>query len=473
MERQNRNKKLFSDILIYGAGAVGAKFITFLLFPIYTFFIAPEDLGYYDIALTTVFFLMPAINLQLRSGVFRFLIDNSDESRRRAVINQSYRIMLAATVAVSAISAILALFTDIRCYAYLFGLLLTMSFYEVQIQIVRGLGHTKLYVACGMLSALLISLFSILFVAVLKWNIEGIFLAYIIAQSLVICIIEIRQPVIRKYFSLGTGNRAVAGELLRYCLPLIVASSFLWIVGNAYRYFITYSMGLHANGIFAAAFKFATVIEVVAMIIFQAWQEMSVLQLNATDRDRYYSSVLNAYLLLLTGIVIALSFALKSFYGLLVDAEYAGSVTYLYALCVAETGLALQAFLSAIFLAKKDTMQVLYVTLASSAASLAFYYILIRHAGLMGAAAGYGASYFFMAACYLALIRKSMKIRISARTLITSAIILTGGGFIFYCTENILWRILYCAVSIPAIYRALPKPIVREAGRRIAGLLGK
>lgn len=458
---QGRNKKLIKDILIYGAGAIGAKFITFLLFPVYTFFIAPEDLGYYDITLTAVFFLMPAINLQLRTGVFRFLIDNNDENNRKAVINQSYRMMIAATVITSVLFAIIPLFADIRCYFYIFGLLLTMSFYEVQIQIVRGLGHTELYVVCGILSALFISLFSILFVVVLKWNIEGIFLAYIIAQLLVICFIEIKQSVIRKYFSPEIKNKDVAKELLKYCIPLIIASSFLWVIGNSCRYFITYNIGLYANGLFAAAFKFATIIEIIAIIIFQAWQETSVLQFGAKDRDKYYSSVLNSYLLFLTCTVITLSFILQTFYGKFVEARYESSIIYLYALCVAEIGYGLQVFVSAIFLARKNTTDIIYVTLASSVVSLVSCYFFIKYMGLMGAAIGYGISFFFLFAYYMILIRKSIKITFSAKSLITSIIILTGGGFIFYNTENVWWRIIYWTISVTAIYLTLPKSIVQ------------
>ncbi|MDR1524244.1 MAG: polysaccharide biosynthesis C-terminal domain-containing protein [Tannerella sp.] len=468
---QGRNKKLINDILIYGAGAIGAKFITYFLYPIYTFFIAPDDLGYYDITLTAVFFLMPAINLQLRSGVFRFLIDNKDENSRKAVINQSYRMMIAATAVVSVLFVIIPFFADIRCYSYIFGLLLSMSFYEVQIQIVRGLGHTKLYVVCGILSASFIFLFGILFVVFLKWNIEGIFLAYIIAQLLVICFIEIKLSVIRKYFSLKTKNKDVTKELLKYCGPLIIVSSFIWITSYSYRYFITYNMGLYANGLFAAAFKFATIIEIIAMTVFQAWQEMSVLQFNAKDKDKYYSSVLNSYLLFLTSAVITLSFILKSFYGKFVEVEYGSSVIYLYALCIAEIGYALQAFMSAIFHAQKNTMQILYVTLASAVVSLFSYYVFIKYMGLMGAAVGFGISFFFMFAYYMILIRKSIKISFSAKHLITSVIILVGGGFIFYATENVWWRIIYWMISIITLYRTLPKSILHEAKTRIAGKL--
>jgi O-antigen/teichoic acid export membrane protein len=87
----------------------------------------------------------------------------------------------------------------------------------------------------------------------------------------------------------------------------------------------------------------------------------------------------------------------------------------------------------------------------------------------MGAAVGFGISYFFMFAYYMILIRKSIKIKFSAKPLITSAIILAGGGFIFYNTENVWWRIIYWAASILTIYLILPKSIVYETINRIAG----
>ncbi|MDR2776418.1 MAG: oligosaccharide flippase family protein [Tannerella sp.] len=474
---QGRNRKLFKDIIIYGVGNLGSKLITFLIFPVYTFFIAPDDLGYYDTVLATVFLLMPFVDLQLREGVFRFLIDEKDENNRRTIINKSYRMMITTTVITSMLFVLITFFVDLRCGFHILGLLLTLAFYEVQIQIVRGLGHTKLFVACGILSSLFICLFGILFVVVLKWGIEGIFLSNILARLSALYFIELKQPVMRKYFSFKITDKALAGELSRYCYPLIMVISFLWIIGNSYRYFISYHLGLYANGIIAVAFKFAAIIEILSVILYQAWQETTVLQFNAKDRDKYYSSVLNTFVLILTSLVITSSFILKTLYPKLIDAEYESSIIYLYALFVAEIGYALQMFMSAILHAQKNTRQMFYITLVSSAASLVFYYFFTRYLGLTGVAIAFGLSFSFMFVCYLISVQKTMTIKLSARTFILSALLLAGGGFIFYHTENVWWRILYWTASILAIYRILPRSIVRETKNRIAGkfsnLIGK
>lgn len=464
----NRNRKFIKDIFIYGVGNLGARVITFLIFPLYTFFIAPDNLGYYNTALMTIFLIMPFVNLQLRDGVFRFLIDNHDENNRKAVINQSYRLIILMMSIASLIFFIISAFVDIRCGYYILGLLLVMSFYEVQIQIVRGLGHTKLFVACGILSAFLIAIFSIVFVICLKWNIEGIFMANILARALIIIYIEIKLSIVHKYFSPHISDTRTARMLLKYCSPLIMVVSFMWIIGNSYIYFINYHYGFYEAGLFSTVFKFATIIELLSTIVFQAWQETSVLQLNAKDRDNYYSSILNSYLLLLTGIVITLSFILKSFYGKLVDTEYESSIIYLYILCVAQIGYALQSFISAIFHAKKNTVQMFYIAFASSIVSLLSYYFLIRQIGLMGVAIAYGFSFFFMFICYMISARKTVKITFSTQAVFVSLIVLTGGGLIFHLTEQILWRIIYWILSAAAIYFTLPKVILSGAKNFIA-----
>lgn len=461
MEQQGRNKKFVKNIFIYGVGSLSAKLITFILFPLYTFFVRPDDLGYYEIALATVFLIMPLVNLQLRDGVFRFLIDNRDEKIRKDVINQTYRLLSVTMLTACLFFFALTQFVEIRCGHYILAMLLTMSFYEVQIQIVRGLGHTKLFVGCGILSVVLLALFSVIFVIVLDGGIEGIFLANILARLLAIVFIEIRLAVIRNYFSLRRVANAETGKaLLTYCCPLILVVTLLWVIGNSYRYFITQQLGLYAYGVFAAVFKFAAIIEIFSTVVLQAWQETSVLQLKAKDRDSYYSSVLSAYLLFLAGFVITLSFALKSFYPKLIDAEYESSVVYLYVLCVAEIGYALQAFISAFFHAEKKTMQMLYVAFVSAIVSLVLYFFFIQWLGLMGIAIAFGLSYFFMSGYFLMLIRKSIQVKFSALSLIVTLLILAGGGWIFHCTDHILWRIVYWIVCMTAIYLTLPRAIL-------------
>ena len=464
---QGRNKKLINDILIYGAGNFGSRLITFLIFPVYTFFIEPDSMGYYDLSLVTIIFLMPFINLQLRDGVFRFLIDNKDDKGKKDIITQSYRLIFIMVLIATVIFTILSFFVEIRCGAYIFAFLLAFAFYEVQVQIVRGLGLTKFYVLCGLITAISILLLSLLFIVILKMNIEGIFLSNILARVITLTVIEIKYSLLQKYFSFRTKFDDVARSLLKFCLPLILVTTFFWIIGNSLRYFISYEIGLYAFGIFATAMKFTSIIEQIAGTVFLAWQETSIFQYHSEDRDRYYSSVMDAYLLVLTGIVIVFSFFMKSFYTYLVDTKYASGSIYVYVLCIALIGYSLQSFISALFQVEKKTVKMFQIAFVTAMVSLLFNFLFIRYFGLMGAAVSYGLSFLFMFTYYLISANKSIKIVFSTRTLVVSLVLLIGGGVIFYGTNNVLWIISFCILSLYILYLLLPKPILQEVGNLI------
>ena len=72
----NRGSKFLKDIGIYAIGNIGSKIITFMMVPLYTYFVHDtSDFGYYDVCLTVCFLRMPFVNLQLRDGAFRVLLD--------------------------------------------------------------------------------------------------------------------------------------------------------------------------------------------------------------------------------------------------------------------------------------------------------------------------------------------------------------------------------------------------------------
>ena len=72
----NRNKKFMKDVGIYAIGNLGSKIITFLMVPLYTYFIADvSDFGYYDLCLSVVFFLCAFCYIAIRRRGFQVLAE--------------------------------------------------------------------------------------------------------------------------------------------------------------------------------------------------------------------------------------------------------------------------------------------------------------------------------------------------------------------------------------------------------------
>ena len=54
-ETTGRGKQFLKSVGIYAVGNIGSKLITFLMIPLYTFFVETSEFGYYDLCLTAAY----------------------------------------------------------------------------------------------------------------------------------------------------------------------------------------------------------------------------------------------------------------------------------------------------------------------------------------------------------------------------------------------------------------------------------
>ncbi|MBR5686183.1 MAG: oligosaccharide flippase family protein, partial [Muribaculaceae bacterium] len=83
----SRGSKFLKDIGVYAIGNIGSKLITFLMVPMYTYYVETADFGYYDLCLQVCLLLLPFFTLQLRDGAFRFLLDCDDNEQRQRIVS--------------------------------------------------------------------------------------------------------------------------------------------------------------------------------------------------------------------------------------------------------------------------------------------------------------------------------------------------------------------------------------------------
>ena len=329
----SRSSKFIKDIGVYAIGNIGSKIITFLMVPLYTYFVHDtSDFGYYDLCLTVCMLLIPFVTLQLRDGSFRFLLDCDDDTQRKRIVTFVSTTLLTTMSIAILVALISSLFTPVQHIGYVVGLLIAMSLQEVYSQVFRGLGNNRAFVAVGMLAAFGIGIFSIIFVAALGWGIKGIFLANILARILALVIVEARVRLITSNTRWGISFGEVGRDIIRYTLPLLPGSLCWWLTGSSDRLFITHFLGLDINGVYAVAIRFTGIINTLGIIFYQAWQETAILQYNSPDRNRFFSKTFNTYIFLLAIIFVGYVFMLKVNYGWLVADEYAESLNYIFPL---------------------------------------------------------------------------------------------------------------------------------------------
>ncbi len=451
--------KFMKDIGVYAIGNIGSKLITFLMVPLYTYFVHDtSDFGYYDVCLTVCLLLLPFFTLQLRDGAFRFLLDCDDETQRRRIVSFVARTMLSSLFVTLLVAVVLALFTHIDYLGYTVGLLIAMSLQEVYSQVFRGLGNNRAFVMVGILSALGIGVFSVIFVAYMGWGIKGIFLANIIARVLALLLVEAKVRLITRHTSWNINIGKVGWEILRFTLPLLPGSLCWWLTGSSDRLFIKHFLGLDVNGVYAVAIRFTGIINTLAIIFYQAWQETAILQYHSPDRDRFFSRMFNSYIFLLGIILVGYVFMLKVNYNWLVAPQYHESLNYIYPLGLSAVLFALSAFFDMGYQCAKDTPRTLPAIVLAAIVNVALNFLLIKPLGVYGVILTQFITYIVLFTYRWHDMRHYFVLRSSRRSLVPVVVMLVSAIPFYYC-DGVVINIAYMTLAIGAIIAACNKEL--------------
>ena len=236
---------------IYAVGSVGSRLITIMLVPIYSFFIEPSEFGYYDICFMVVLVMMPFVTLQMRDGAFRFLIDSDSEEERRKVVTFTVVTLARSAVVCIVLGILLSIFADIRYMWLTIAFGLTFSVYDVMQQMLRALGHNKLYAASGIISSFLIFFISVPLVVYADMGVLAVFVGNIVGRIVAILIVEWKVRMVSGYVRRHTDTRSVARDMLKFSIPLIAVNVIIWGLSSGNRFFINELLGVEANGMYA------------------------------------------------------------------------------------------------------------------------------------------------------------------------------------------------------------------------------
>ena len=454
-----RGSKFLKDIGVYAIGNIGSKIITFLMVPLYTYFVHDtSDFGYYDLCLQVCLLLIPFVTLQLRDGAFRFLLDCDDVTQHKRIVTFVSR-TLATTLTLSAlVTLMMALFTDIHYLGYVLGLLVAMSLQEVYSQVFRGLGNNRAFVAVGILSALGIGVFSTIFVAGMGWGIKGIFLANILARILALVVVETRVRLVTRHTQWHINARQVGRDIIRYTLPLLPGSLCWWLTGSSDRLFIKYFLGLDVNGVYAVAIRFTGIISTLAIIFYQAWQETAILQYNSHDRNRFFSKMFNGYIFLLAAILVGYVFMLKVNYGWLVADEYSESLNYIYPLGVSAVIFAIAAFFDMGYQCAKDTARTLPAIVLAAIVNVVLNFLLIKPLGVYGVIVTQLITYIVLVTYRWHDMKRYFVLKINPRVLVPVGIILLS-ALPFYFSPGPWFDICFMVLALAIIILACGKEL--------------
>ena len=419
----NKNKELVKNTIIIFIGKFCTQFITLLLLPLYTHFLSTEDYGYIDLIQTYLTFFIPLILLKIDAGIFRFLIDaRKSEEEKNKIITNGIFIMFVELIISTILFAVAVKIFSIKYSILIVMNLISLSVLTFLLQIVRGIGKNKQYSFSSIIAAIVTIVLNLIFLVGFHKNGKYVLIASLISN--IICTIyllivnKILKNVKIKYI-----DKKLIKDLLKYSIPMIPNELSWWIVHVSDRTIISYALGVAANGIYSVSCKFSIILSSIFNIFNLSWQESAALHINDTDKDEFFSNVINKVFNLFICFCIGILACLPFVFELLIKDSYREAYKYVPILLLANIFSVLIGLIGSIYVAKKMTKEVAKTTMIAAIINLTIDIALIKVIGIYAAAISTLVSYMLLAIYRYIDVQKYVKVKIPIKNIVVNSII--------------------------------------------------
>lgn len=95
----NFYKKLFNNVIIFGVGNLGSKIISFILVPLYTYYLSQAEYGTSDLVFTTSNMLLPLVSGMMYDAILRFVMDKNKKNSTSTIMTNAFAISIVGYLA--------------------------------------------------------------------------------------------------------------------------------------------------------------------------------------------------------------------------------------------------------------------------------------------------------------------------------------------------------------------------------------
>ena len=467
----NRYKKLLSDTVIYGIGTFGSKLLVFLLMPLYTAWLTTAQYGTAELITSTANLLIPIACVGISNGVFRFVAERGSD--RVTVFSTSIALLLLGSAGFLALSPLLSLIGYFDGYTWLIVLyVLSANVQSVSSQYVRATDRSRLFALQGILNTLLTVLLNVLFLAVFEMGVIGYVLSVIVGNLLTTLFLTVAARL-WQVFRIGAVKVSVMKELLYFSLPLIPTTVCWLITDLSDRYMVTYFCGEATNGVYSAAYKIPTVVNLISGIFMQAWQFSAVA--SSSDEEgckSFYSEVLRGFLSVIFIGAAGLILLSRVLTEVLLNASYFEAWQYMPTLLCAAAIEAIVSFLATVYMVKKKSMHSFLTAIVGTVLNLLLNLLFIPRMGALGAAIATLAAYGAVLAVRLIDAPRLIGFRLYLPRMIVSILLLLTAATVmtlaptFRIPITLILTAVTVAINAPALIKAFLALIRRRSGVR-------
>ena len=447
----NRNKELVRNTIILTVGKICTQFISFLLLPLYTALLIPEEFGIVDLFNTYIALLVPIFNWQFESGLFRFMLDCRQE------LKQIKKVFSTVIVTNFFQSILYLLFFSVvqfffaSKYKYFLAVNVFLDiFLNSLLQFPRGIGDNTKYSIASFISATSTVIFNVIFIAGAHMGALGMFLATVGAKMLTI-IYLVCSMRIWEYFSLHLYDKNLFKEISKYSLPLVPNQLSWWVVSASDRTIVSYAIGVAANGVYSVANKFSTVFITFYNIFNLSWTESAALHIKDEDGQVFLSDIINAMFKLFSCICIGIIAYMPFVFPIMINAQYEAAYFQIPILMLSVLFQVVVGLYSVIYISLKKSVEIAKTSIYAAIINIFVNVFLIGSIGLYAASISTLVAYASMAIYRYFHVKQFVNIKLGKKTVVGTIVMACLTMVTYYLQRRILNIVAATFVTVYSI----------------------
>lgn len=419
------NKKygyLVKDTLVFAVGSFGSKLILFFLVPLYTNYMTTAEYGVADLVTSFSSLLMPITSLMISNAVIRFGM--MKDERPEDVAANSFIVNIFSIIFTFALIPIVGLYRTIGDWKwYLCVLVILNDLSEIERTYLKVKNKNKTYALISILQTAILAGLNLYLLAFLHLGIGGYLLSNICAV-LFADIIAYFSADLKRDLRKGHFDKKLLHRMIKYSSPLVFSNISWWVISSSDKIMINLMISASALGVYTAATKIPSLINVIIAVFNQAWSISSIREIESTNEKSFYSSVFDLFSTVLFGASLFFIFIIKPFMSVYVGNEFFDAWKYATVLLAAAVFYSISAFVGTLYAAVNHTKNDMWTTIMCAAMNVCINYFGIKAVGTWGAVLGTSIAYFTIANVRIIDIKRYMSFDFNVKKYLMNAVIL-------------------------------------------------
>lgn len=313
-------KQLTKDTAVYGISTILGRFFGFILTPFYTHVLPDKgEMGIYNNYYAAIAFLNVVFIYGMDAAFMKYASLNSGETKKKVFSTA----LIAVTVTTIILSIVLYFlqnsfmsYLDIpgkyllidaerfyRFFYYLIFILILDTVTIIPFAYLRLERKSKKFALIRLVNIVVNLLLNLFFFIKLKWGMESIFVANLIASllNLVLLAPDILQNLVLKI------DKEYLRKMFWFGVPYLPASLSATIVQVINRPMVEKLTDYETLGVFSASYKLGTLMMLVVMMFQFAWQPFFLTNAKEKNAKEIFAKVLTLFLLFTSLLWIVIS----------------------------------------------------------------------------------------------------------------------------------------------------------------------